>query len=633
MHGKIGKSMAGLGGGLGAAGGLLGAGSGLLAMAGPIGAAGLALGAFGAVAVPVIKKVTTAQTALTAAQAQYTKAVTGPAQQAALANAQASVAQAQAGVAAAKTASAHASALTALANAQRHYQQLASNPAAQNALKAEAAATKGLNGSQMQMMGTLNQLKGVFTGVENALSPLIESVLKLGVTTLKDLMPPLTILAKAGGQVVMDFLKPLNSFLQMTAVVGFSAGSGLGRLTDHVLRGLTPFGEFIKQVGVFAQQVGPLLGKFLVQLLAVFMQLFVQTMPAGLKMLKLFLPALIQMLTQMIPVIAVTAKIVAVGMQWLAANKLLVPALWLLIAAFVALKVSLLTNPIFLIGAAIITLWFIVNKYHKQIWDFITRVWGDIFKFFKHVWDDIKNVFLNGVKFIVDLWLTQAGMIVHAAAFAFGWIPGIGGKLKEAAKAFDRFRDNVNKSIDGLKSHTVNVGVAMTASSNPYPGRISGRAAAGTSGAAPGWGWVGEEGPELVNMQGGETVVPNGQSMRMTRGYAQGVGVHASLPTMAFIQGAISHAVAAIAAAFARSIGSIGNIGGSGVARWAPVILRVLGMLGQDSSNLGPVEHRMNQESGGNPRAINLWDINAQRGDSRGLMQVIGSTFAAYRSF
>src|SRR5258707_6971449 len=57
-------------------------------------------------------------------------------------------------------------------------------------------------------------------------------------------------------------------------------------------------------------------------------------------------------------------------------------------------------------------------------------------------------------------------------------------------------------------------------------------------------------------------------------------------------------------------------------------------MLGQDSSNLGPVEHRMNQESGGNPRAINLWDINAQRGDpSRGLMQVIGSTFAAYRSF
>ncbi|MFJ3065060.1 transglycosylase SLT domain-containing protein [Rothia terrae] len=36
------------------------------------------------------------------------------------------------------------------------------------------------------------------------------------------------------------------------------------------------------------------------------------------------------------------------------------------------------------------------------------------------------------------------------------------------------------------------------------------------------------------------------------------------------------------------------------------------------------------QESGGNTRAINNWDINALKGDpSKGLMQVIGSTFQA----
>jgi SLT domain-containing protein len=39
----------------------------------------------------------------------------------------------------------------------------------------------------------------------------------------------------------------------------------------------------------------------------------------------------------------------------------------------------------------------------------------------------------------------------------------------------------------------------------------------------------------------------------------------------------------------------------------------------------------MNQESGGNPRAINLWDSNAARGTpSIGLMQTIGPTFSAY---
>lgn len=40
----------------------------------------------------------------------------------------------------------------------------------------------------------------------------------------------------------------------------------------------------------------------------------------------------------------------------------------------------------------------------------------------------------------------------------------------------------------------------------------------------------------------------------------------------------------------------------------------------------------MNQESGGNKRAINLWDINARNGiPSKGLMQVIDPTFDAYK--
>jgi Transglycosylase SLT domain len=74
--------------------------------------------------------------------------------------------------------------------------------------------------------------------------------------------------------------------------------------------------------------------------------------------------------------------------------------------------------------------------------------------------------------------------------------------------------------------------------------------------------------------------------------------------------------------------------GGSGVTRWAPMILAVLAMLHQSSANLGAVEHRMNQESGGNPNAINLTDSNAAAGDpSRGLMQTIMTTFQKYRSF
>ena len=68
-----------------------------------------------------------------------------------------------------------------------------------------------------------------------------------------------------------------------------------------------------------------------------------------------------------------------------------------------------------------------------------------------------------------------------------------------------------------------------------------------------------------------------------------------------------------------------------GVSRWAGVVAQALAMLGLPLSLGQRVLFQMQTESGGNPNAINLTDINAQRGDpSRGLLQTIGSTFAAY---
>ncbi|MFJ5156310.1 phage tail tape measure protein [Streptomyces sp. NPDC088353] len=70
---------------------------------------------------------------------------------------------------------------------------------------------------------------------------------------------------------------------------------------------------------------------------------------------------------------------------------------------------------------------------------------------------------------------------------------------------------------------------------------------------------------------------------------------------------------------------------GSGVKRWAPMVSQVLSMLGLPASALNAVLTRMNMESGGNPKAINLWDSNAKAGiPSKGLLQVIDPTFAAY---
>lgn len=69
-----------------------------------------------------------------------------------------------------------------------------------------------------------------------------------------------------------------------------------------------------------------------------------------------------------------------------------------------------------------------------------------------------------------------------------------------------------------------------------------------------------------------------------------------------------------------------------GVEQWRSTVIRALKMEGLYSeANVVRTLYQMQTESGGNPKAINNWDSNAKKGTpSKGLMQVIDPTFAAY---
>lgn len=101
------------------------------------------------------------------------------------------------------------------------------------------------------------------------------------------------------------------------------------------------------------------------------------------------------------------------------------------------------------------------------------------------------------------------------------------------------------------------------------------------------------------------------------------------LPSMA-IDGLLK-AVKSVGSSVLGAVGLGSGNGGSGVARWKTIVQVLLRMLGQPLAYTDLTLRRMNQESGGNPRAVNLWDINARNGTpSVGLMQVIKGTFQAY---
>ncbi|WP_052747892.1 tape measure protein [Lactobacillus helveticus] len=79
--------------------------------------------------------------------------------------------------------------------------------------------------------------------------------------------------------------------------------------------------------------------------------------------------------------------------------------------------------------------------------------------------------------------------------------------------------------------------------------------------------------------------------------------------------------------------GSLANPSGYGVARWRKVIERAASAM-HVSLSKADLAHILNvtaHESGGNPRAVNLWDSNAKAGTpSKGVLQFIQPTFDHY---
>ena len=73
-------------------------------------------------------------------------------------------------------------------------------------------------------------------------------------------------------------------------------------------------------------------------------------------------------------------------------------------------------------------------------------------------------------------------------------------------------------------------------------------------------------------------------------------------------------------------------VASAGVEQWRSTVIRALKMEGEyNAANVKRTLYQMQTESGGNPRAINLWDSNAKKGiPSKGLMQVIDPTFRTY---
>lgn len=113
-----------------------------------------------------------------------------------------------------------------------------------------------------------------------------------------------------------------------------------------------------------------------------------------------------------------------------------------------------------------------------------------------------------------------------------GDLEKLGLSAQQAAALIASVTQNLN-AMPTSKDVTINVHEYVTSSGKSAGATLNPGYASGTSGAAPGWGWVGEAGPELVHFKGGETVVPN----HVATGYAGGAGVSGEIHNHIYIDG------------------------------------------------------------------------------------------------
>jgi len=160
----------------------------------------------------------------------------------------------------------------------------------------------------------------------------------------------------------------------------------------------------------------------------------------------------------------------------------------------------------------------------------IIRTVGHLIANFAEMYGFARTVFKGLIVTILDVF----GAILAGADIAFGWVPGIGPKLSRARKQFAEFKAGVNRELKGIDDVDVTVRIRQVFSvvGNAVAGVgaiLSRRAAGGISGAASGgirngMTWVGEHGPELVQLPAGSSVKSNPDSMRMAGQSTRGGG-------------------------------------------------------------------------------------------------------------
>jgi hypothetical protein len=133
---------------------------------------------------------------------------------------------------------------------------------------------------------------------------------------------------------------------------------------------------------------------------------------------------------------AITTRAVA------AATAIWTGAQWLLNAALTANPIGLVIAAIALLAVGIVLLWKRSETFRAVMTASFNAIKSVVVSVIRVVWSVISGFY---------------GNLLEGAARAFGWVPGLGPKLRAAATWFGEFRDSVNNKLAGLQDQDITI--------------------------------------------------------------------------------------------------------------------------------------------------------------------------------
>lgn len=323
------------------------------------------------------------------------------------------------------------------------------------------------------------------------------------------LMPSLLDLAE---QLFPVIIEALNTLLPIIVQL-------VGELLPAIVQILEAILPIIPPILDLIMEIAPYLVEFVQMILPIIVELFQKVMPLFVKIVEAILPIVAEILPLIMEVLEAILPILELILDVIG---FLVDVFGDIIDAILPVIINLIKNVLTPILRVVTTVIEAVGKAFRAVFEGIKKVWSGAGDFFKGIWSGIQQIFAGVGEFFSRIFGGAWQGIQTAFSKIGSFFSNIWEGLKNGAKAALNFIiELANGVINGLNAllwpirklietvgKVLGKGWTMDQISIPNIPKLARGGQTPTGGTS----LVGEEGPELVDLPRGATVVPLNQS-------------------------------------------------------------------------------------------------------------------------